>query len=167
MSRTCCALLITCCALLSACGPGSINDSVTALQNSFNAKDFPAVIAAAGPLLERCEAEKASSGVAWRVEKLRLQALASEGEGAKSLAKLEELDGAYEGKVDAALYNKICGMVTETGAYQEALSILDAGQKKYPEMEAVFLPQIAKLKDSILNGGSDAAKAMLKQLGYL
>jgi len=167
MSRACCALLITVGALLSACGPASIDDSIAALQDSYNVKDYAAVVADAGPLLDRCASENAGSASVWRIEKLRLQSLGSQGEGTAVLAALETLDGAHPGKVNAQLYSQIGGFVMATKDYQGAILILDACKQKYPEMAAVFEPQIADLQKRVIEGGTDEDKAALKQLGYL
>ena len=167
MSRACCALLITVGALLSACGPASLDDSIAALQDSYNAKDYAAVVADAGPLLERCAGEKASSSSVWRIEKLRLQALGSQGEGKQALAALETLDTAHPGKVNAKLYSQIGTFVMDKSNYQDAILILDACKQKYPEMASTFEPLIADLQKRVLEGGTDADKAALKQLGYL
>jgi len=167
MSRVCCALLITVGALLSACGPASLEDSIAGLQNSYNGKDYGAVVADAGPLLERCASEDASSSSVWRIEKLRLQALGNQGEGTEALAALETLDAAHPGKVNAQLYSQIGTFVMDKENFQGAILILDACKQKYPEMASTFEPLIDDLKARVLSGGTDEDRAALKQLGYL
>jgi hypothetical protein len=167
MSRACLALLILFGFLLTACGDATVDDSITALQDSYNGKDFDKVITDAGPLLKRCAAESASGSSIWRVERLRLESVARQGEDAKALAHLERLSSEHPGKVDAKLYCKIGGFFTESKKYQGAIDIFDAGKTKYPDMAAVFTPQIDDLKQRVLEDGSDADKAKLRQLGYL
>ena len=82
------ALLITFGSLLSACGDTTLDESIAALQDSYNGKAYARVVSDAGPLLERCTAEKASPSSVWRVEKLRLQSVARLGEGARALEHL-------------------------------------------------------------------------------
>lgn len=167
MTRACSALLITLGALLSACGTATLDESVAALQDSYNAKDYAAVVAEAAPLLKRCDAEQAPSSSVWRIEKLRLQSLAWQGQGADALADLERLEADNGDKVNAKLYNLIGGFVTEAGNYQDAIVIFDAGKTKFPDMAALFAPKVEDLKQRVLEGGSDADRDALKQLGYL
>ena len=167
MSRAFRALLITFGTLLSACGDATLDESIGALQDSYNGKAYAQVVSDAAPLLERCTAEKASPSSIWRVEKLRLQSVARLGEGTQALEHLERLDGEHPGKVDAKLYCQIGGFFTDTREYQGAIEIFDAGKNKYPDMAAVFAPQIEDLKQRVLEGGTDADKAKLQQLGYL
>lgn len=157
---------------LAACGGAeTLDQAIAGLEDSYNAKDYAAVVTGAGPLLTRCESEGAPAADAWRVEKLRLQSLAKQGHGAKALEHLTRLEGEHDGKVDAKLYGQVGQFVMNASGYDNALSeaidVLDAGAKKWPDKADFFKPQIEVLKERVLAGGSDADRAKLQQLGYL
>ncbi|GJM21029.1 MAG: hypothetical protein DHS20C15_09440 [Planctomycetota bacterium] len=159
------ALLATCLVSLTlACGGGTLDDDLAALEASYHAGDYAAVEAEAPKVLERAEAESAPESKVWKAEKLRLQSLARQGSGKATLAELERLSGAHASKVDAALYVGICNMLAATPeAALDAVDVLDAGGKRFPA-DAEKFKNLAKV---LAESGGDAVNEKLSQLGYL
>jgi len=160
-------LLVAASLALCACGEPTLDEAKFGLQADYDAKKFAEVVAAAPGLLERAEAEGASAGTTWSIEKLRVSALARQGEGDQTLKHLERLSGEYGERVDAILYNQLGGFVKEAGNYVEAINVLDAGKKEYPDKAAAFEQQIEDLTARAGEAGDQEALEALKALGYL
>ena len=168
MPRFAAVLALVCLAALVGCGgEASLDQSIDALQTSFNAKDFEAVVAAAGPLLERVQAEGGDASKAFRVEKLRLSAIARQGQGDLATEHLERLAGAYGAQVNAKLYNQVGSYVEEAGNLLEAVSVYDAGSKRFPANADAFKPRIEQLKEKATAAGDPETFARLKSPGSL
>lgn len=154
-------------ALLVGCGEQTLDQAVAGLEASFDAKDFPAVVTGAGPLLERGKAESADATRMWRIEKLRLQAVARQGHGDEAAAHLERLAGSYASQVNAKLYAQIGTFVEGAGNDPEAITVYDKGAKRFPDAASLFRPQIEALMERATAGGDSESIAKLKSLGYL
>ena len=161
------ALLIGLCLLAAACGAPSLDQSITDLQASLDAGSYEQVLQEVPGLLERCKSENAGDATAWKVEKMRLLALGRLGRGDEATEELARLDGAYEGKVKAQLYAQIGGYVMDADEYTQAVTVLDAGAKKFADKKDVFMPIIETCKTRATEAGDSAALAQLKSLGYL
>ncbi|RKY19355.1 MAG: hypothetical protein DRQ55_10835 [Planctomycetota bacterium] len=157
------ALLI---ALLGCAGDLSLDQSVDELQASFNSKDFEGVVSAAGPLLQRAQGEGAEASQCFRIEKLRVSALARQGQGTAATEHLERLAGEYSAQVNAKLYNQM-GSYVEELSLLEAIAVYDAGAKRFPANADDFKPRIEALKVKAEATGDADALASLKSLGYL
>jgi hypothetical protein len=153
--------------LLIGCGEQTLDQAIDGLETSFNAQDYPAVVAAAEPLLQRGQAEGAEPGRLWRIEKLRVQAVARQGQGEQATQHLERLAGAYASQVNAKLYAQIGTFVEGAGNDLEAISVYDAGAKRFPDAASLFRPQIEALKERATATGDSESLARLKSLGYL
>ncbi len=161
------ALVLGVCLLAAACGAPSLDDALTGLQTSYDAGSFEQVLQEAPGLLERCKSENAGDAKAWKVEKLRLLALGKLGRGDEAAEELARLDGAYSGKVKAELYAQVGGYVMDSGEYTQAVTVLDAGAKKYASKKDVFMPIIQTCSKLASDAGDNEATAKLKALGYL
>ena len=154
------ALLVTACG-----GAATLDEKIDALQASYDGGSYEQVVADAPALATEAGDDAAK---AWKVEKLHLLALGRLGRGADAAGTLERLDGAFPGKVKANLYGQVGGFVVDAGNALEAIDVLDAGAKKYPEMaDAVFKPYIEQCKEMATSAGDSEALAKLKSLGYL
>ena len=153
--------------LAIACGAPSVDDAIADLQASYDAGSHEAVLADAPGLVDRCQNEGAGEAKAWKVEKLRLLSLGKLGRGEDAATELERLDGAFAGKVKPQLYGQVGGFVTDAGNFVEAITVLDAGAKKYPDKSDVFLPIIDNCKERATAAGDNAALDALRSLGYL
>ena len=102
--------------------------------------------------------------LAWSLERIRLEALAREGQAGEALETLERLAPEYPGQANASLYLAIASYVTEAGDSSGAIDILIAGDKRFPEDSEKFEAQIHELQA----GGLDPAEIeRLRSLGYL
>lgn len=168
MTRPLASVALALAALLPACGgEQTLDQSIDALQASFDAKHFAQVVTVAEALVDRCATEGADASRVFRVEKLRVSALARQGKGDAATAELERLAGSYATQVNAKLYNQIGSYVEEAGNLLEAVSVYDAGVKRFPANAADFKPRIAQLKDRAEQAGDPETIAKLKSLGYL
>ena len=165
--KTLSCLLLTASLALTACGAPPLDDAVAALQASFDGGSYAEVLEGAPAVLERCGAEEGGEAKAWKVEKLRVLALGKLGRGTEAAKDLTRLKAAYAGKVKAELYAQVGGYVTEAGEYTEAIAVLDAGVKAFPDKKAALTPQISDLSAKASAAGDDSAIAALKALGYL
>jgi len=161
------ALVLGACLLAVACGGPSLDDSITALQSSYDSGSYEQVLQEAPGILERCKSENAGDAQAWKVEKTRLLSLGKLGRGDEATDELARLDGEYQGKVKAELYAQVGNLVMNADEYTQAVTVLDAGAKKFVDKKAVFLPIIETCKTKATEAGDSAALDALKSLGYL
>lgn len=154
--------------ILPACSGGAtLDEAIDGLQVRFDAREFEAVVTDAEALLARCTAESADAAKTWRVERLAVSALARQGQGNAAAERLERLAPTYTAQINAKFYNQIAGYVEEAGNLTEAVSVCDAGAKRFPQNAPEFMPRIESLKERALASGDEATIAHLKSLGYL
>ncbi len=153
--------------LSAACGDASVDQQIADLQAAYDDKQYEVVTTEAVPLIARCKSEGVADNQLWRIEKLRLQATAMQGLGSDAVTLLEQLDKDYPGKVNVKLYTQIGDLIIRAENYTEAIAVLDAGKKKYPDLGDVFDPYIEQVKKKAEASGDDAALAALKALGYV
>jgi hypothetical protein len=154
MSRSAVLALL---ALALACGADPA-DQLEQARVHLADGDYAAAAAAANQGL----AAGAEGPTAWRLE---LAALEGEARGAKTaevLARLERLAGAWSGQVAGSLYVQTAGQLKEAGDAAGAISVLDAGARRFPE-DADIARAIAQLKAT----GTDAELDQLRSLGYV
>lgn len=144
-------------ALLVACGGGGADAQLEAAQTKLGSGDFAGAIAAADAGLG-ADADKA---VAFRLERIRLEAQAKGGHEAETIATLERLAGAYPAQIKGESYVEAADWYKESGA-ESAVAILDAGAKRFPEDT-----EIASAIEAAKAGGSPEELKMLEQLGYI
>jgi hypothetical protein len=149
--------------LLAACGGGSTtyeNDARAAL----NGGDMARAIRVAEEGLGR-DAVKQDPAAAWRLEQIRLGALATSGKGAEVKKELDRLAAAYPKQVSASLYRSLADKAKTVNDVPGAIEILTAGDQRFPAEHASFVEAIGALRDG---GEMDPATVKrLKALGYL
>jgi hypothetical protein len=159
MSRTPLALLLL---LLVACEP-SLADREKEARAALDARDF----AKARNVSEAALVDAASgkdAATAWRLEQIRLGALAHSKQGAEVIASLERLAGAYPAQVTPALYRSLADRLKAAGDTSGAIDVLAAGDRRFPQEHEIFVKDIEGLKQ----GNLDPAQVeRLKALGYL
>jgi hypothetical protein len=111
----------------------------------------------------------ADNATAWRLERVRLEALATKGEAATVLTEMERLSKTYAAanQVNANFYAKIARKLAEGQKLVEALDLVEAGKKKFPAEVALFDAVIEDLHTAAQNTGDNAATQKLEQLGYV
>lgn len=159
MSRSPLVLLLL--LVLTAC-QGSLADKEKEARAALDARDF----AKARQVSETALAGAASGDAAtrWRLEQIRLDALANEKQGAEVASSLERLAGAYPTQVTPALYRSLADRLKAAGDTTGAIDVLAAGDKRFPQEHELFAKDIEALKQ----GNLDPAQVeRLKALGYL
>lgn len=101
--------------------------------------------------------------VAWRLEQVRLDAIAKGAGGGALVADLERLRAAYPAQVTPALYRSIADKLVAGDNKSGAIDVLAAGDKTFPG-DATFVTAINELNAS---GVSAEEVEKLKALGYL
>jgi hypothetical protein len=153
-------------ALLVACGgptPAQLEtDAQAALSKGDHAKAIE--LASQGLATGGVAQDKARS---WQFERIRLEALAGQGNATEVLASLTRLTTGYGDQLKADFYAKLGKAVNDAGKPVEALDIVEAGKKKFPDMSKAFDGLVADIKARAAATGDDAATAKLKALGYL
>jgi hypothetical protein len=154
MSRTVLAALL---GALLACGAGP-EAQLEEARSQLAKGAYAEAVAAAGAGL----AAGAEGSVAWRLELVALEGEARGGRGAEVLARLERLAGPWSAQVSAPLYVQTAGQLKEAGDGAGAVSVLDAGAKRFPQ-DAAIAQAITQSKAT----GSDAELERLRSLGYV
>jgi len=165
--KTLIPLLLACGLLANACGSPSLDDSISALQGSYDAGSYETVLQDAPRLIERAGREVGGEAQAWKIEKIRLLALGKLGRGDEAAEELGRLTPVYPGRVKAELYAQIGGFVMDAGNYTQAVTVLDAGAKAFVDKQAVFEPLIKSCTKRATEAGDNTALDALKSLGYL
>jgi hypothetical protein len=108
---------------------------------------------------------KRDAAASWRLEHVRLEALAKTGKGADVARELARLATPYPTQVSAALYRSLADKAKQAGDVSGAIDVLTAGDQRFPAEHASFVEAIDALK---ADGGLDPAQVQrLKALGYL
>jgi hypothetical protein len=154
MSR---AALVVLGLLVAACGAGP-EAQLEKAREHLAARDYAAAAAAATQGL----AAGAEGATAWRLELAALEGEARDGRVAEVLARLEHLATTQPAQVTGPLYVQTAGQVKEAGDAEGAISVLDAGAKRFPD-DADIARAITQLKLT----GSDAEIERLRSLGYI
>jgi hypothetical protein len=156
-------LIVLLAALLAGCGRSAAdyqNDARAALDAGDRAK---AIRVAEEGLAQ--DAVRQDAATAWRLEQIRLDALAGSGKGPDVKKELERLAGAYPNQVSAALYRSLADKLKTAGDVPGAIEILTAGGQRFPAEHASFADAIGGLRDA---APLDPAQVQrLKALGYL
>lgn len=148
---------------LSACS-GSGADSYEKARAALAAGKPDEAVAAADAGLGRDDAKK-DSALSWRLEHVRLEALARSGKGTQVKADLERVATVYSAQVTASLYRSLADQAKTAGDVPGAIDILTAGDQRFPAEHASFVEAIDALK---AEGNLDPVQVQrLKALGYL
>ncbi len=148
--------------LLCAC-QGSLADKEKEARAALDARDFPKARQISDQaLLGVTSGDDAAT--AWRIEQIRLDALANDKQGAEVVASLERLSGSYGPQVTPALYRSLADRLKTAGDVTGAIDVLAAGDKRFPQEHEQFVKDI----DALKQGNLDPAQVeRLKALGYL
>lgn len=151
------AVLALVCTLLFACG-GSPEDQLEKARGHLAGGDY----AQAAAVAQQGLAAGAEGSTAWRLELLALEGEARGGRAADALARLERLAIRWSEQVSGALYVQTAGQVKEAGDASGAISVLDAGARRFPEDE-----DIGRAITQLQATGSDDEIERLRSLGYV
>jgi hypothetical protein len=150
-------LLILACVVI-ACGAGPERQLEKA-QASLAAGDYAAAAEAAAQGL----AAGAQGPVAWRLEIAALEAEARSAKTSEVVARLARLaSGPWSAQLTGPLYVQTAGQLKEAGDAAGAVSVLDAGAKRFPQDA-----DIAKAIDRSKATGSPDEIERLRSLGYV
>jgi hypothetical protein len=148
---------------VAACGGSGAEAYEKARAALAGGKPADAVAAAESGLAR--EDTKKDPALAWRLESVRLEALAKSGKGVQVKTELERLASQYSAQVTAALYRSLADQAKAAGDVPGAIEILTAGDQRFPADHASFVEAIDALK---AEGSLDPAQVQrLKALGYL
>jgi hypothetical protein len=155
MSRTAALALL---ALLVACGAGP-EDELEKARTHLAAGAYAEASAAAA----RGLAAGAEGATAWRLELAALEGEARGGKTADVLGRLARLaEGPLAAQVTGPLYVQTAGQLKEGGDPAGAISVLDAGAKRFPQD-----PDIARAIAQSKATGTAAEMEQLRSLGYV
>jgi hypothetical protein len=143
--------------VLAACGAGPEAQLEKAREHLAQGAYAEAASAASQGL-----AAGAEGAVAWRLELAALEGEARGGKTAEALARLERLAAAWTAQVGGSLYVQTAGQVKEAGDAAGAISVLDAGAKRFPD-DADIARAIAQSKAT----GTAEEIERLRSLGYV
>ena len=149
---------------LMGCGGKSAADYHRDARAALDGGDAAAALRVADEGLAQ-DAVRRAAAAAWRLEQVRLEALAKSGKGGDVQRELERLAAAYPGQVNASLYRALADKAKAAGDTEGAIDVLTAGDKRFPTEHASFVEAIEALKST---GSLDPAQVeRLKSLGYL
>ena len=111
----------------------------------------------------------ADNGTAWRLERVRLEALAVQGQASTVLTEIERVGKTYAApnQVNAAFYAKVARELVDAQKLIESLDLIEAGKKKFPKEVDKYDSLIEELKARAESGGDNALTNKLAQLGYV
>jgi hypothetical protein len=164
MNRQTVAALALC--LLAACGgatPKELSDQADKALRDGKPAEAQQLAEQGQEAMKGAEADRAT---AWQLERVRLEALASQGHLAEVLAGLTTDGVAYPEQLKADFYAKLGREMADGGKPEESLELVEAGKKKFPDKTSAFNGLIDELKAKA-TAGDDALMAKLRQLGYL
>jgi hypothetical protein len=151
-------------AVAVGCGGRSAADYDREARTALDAGNLPQAIKVVEEALAH-DAVKQDAAAAWRLEQIRLEALAKSGKGAQVKSELDRLATTYPKQVSASLYRSLADKAKEAGDTAGAIDVLTAGDQRFPAEHASFVEAIDALKAS---GTLDPEQVQkLKALGYL
>jgi hypothetical protein len=108
----------------------------------------------------------ADKSLAWKLERIRVEAIAKLGDGPEVQATLTRLRASYPQQCDASFYAKIGNLLFGVGQSAAAVEVADAGMKQFPDRRTEFEQLMQQLVQAA-EGGDSAAMEKLKGLGYV
>jgi hypothetical protein len=157
MSRLPVLTLLTLVLTLASCGVGPEEQLEKARGHLAKGAYADAAAAATQGL-----AAGAEGSTAWRLELAALEGEARGGKPAEVLARLDHLAAAWSAQVTGSLYVQTAGQVKEAGDAGGAISVLDAGAKRFPQD-----PDIAQAIAQSKATGTAEEIERLRSLGYV
>jgi hypothetical protein len=113
----------------AACSGGSPQSALTEANERLAASDWSGAAQRASEALEQKGGE---AGLRWKLELVRLEALARGGEGAKARLQVQRLAAEYPPQVTPDVYATTAEQLREAGDPASALGVLDAGLLRFP-----------------------------------
>lgn len=144
--------------LLSGCSDGP-KQLLANAEGSLSKGDHAGAIAAAD---EGLAAKPAEATVRWRLELVRLEALARSGKADDAAAAIERLALEKDTQIKASHYLSTADQLRTSGEKAGAIQLLDKGKKRYPD-DAAIATAITRAKEK----GTDEELDELRSLGYL
>ncbi len=144
--------------LISACSdrPGEL---LTTAEDALGQGDHAAAVAAADRGLA---AKPAEPKLRWRLELVRLEALARSGKADDTVEAIERLAVEKNTMIQASHYLSTADQLRAGGQKDGAIALLDKGKQRFPD-DAAIAKEIERAKQS----GSPEELEMLKSLGYI
>ena len=149
--------------LLAGCGSSDPASQADAAQSALSSGDAAKARAEAEAGLKTPPADK---NLAWRLERIRVEAIAKQGASPEVVATMERLAQAYPTQCDAPFYSKVANTLAESGEGVGALEVAHAGQTRFPDRKTDFDGLIEQLKQTAASGDAELT-AKLKAMGYL
>jgi tetratricopeptide (TPR) repeat protein len=144
--------------LLAACSDGNPRQHLSQAEAALAAGNHAKAVASADEGLTR----KPEAAVRWRLELIRLEALARSGRADAAVQAIERLAGTGNSPVTASHYLSTADQLRGAGNQAGAIQLLDKGAKRFPG-DADIAQAIARAKES----GSSEELDTLRSLGYL
>jgi hypothetical protein len=116
------AMLLLLAAISWGCGGKSAADYQKEAQAALDGKDNPKAVAIVTEALQK-DAVRGDTAAAWRLEQIRLEALARSAKGAEAKAELDRLAAAYPKQVNASLYRSLADKAKAAGDVPGAIDI--------------------------------------------
>jgi predicted Zn-dependent protease len=154
--RIACLLLMVLAGL--GCG-GSAHDELALARQALADADYSEALDAADSGL----AESPDEVTGWGLELVKLEALARSGDGAAAAAQLNALAERHPDRVPVTQYSATAHQLRAAGRKPEAIQVLDAGVKRFPD--DAMLVRLIGAEDSA--GMESAELDMLRSLGYV
>lgn len=153
--------------LLGACADKSLDDLASEAQTAFNQGQYEQTCVICESAIARSKSEGAGAATSWRFEQLDLLAHASLGKDDVT-DKLERLSQEYASQTDDSnLYARLSKHLSDGGNINEAIEVIEAGRKRFPEKAELFETEGARLAKVAEEAGDNAALEKLRSLGYL
>lgn len=155
------ALMAACLLFPAGCGGSDPAHQADDAQSALSEGHYAEARSKAEAALK--EAGAGDKTLAWKLERIRVEAIARQGDGAEVLSTAARLSGAYPQQCDAFFYGKLGTLLVEAGEPTRAVEVAHAGIEKFPDRKSDFDGLIRSIEES----GDAEAIAKLKAMGYL
>lgn len=154
------ALVLPC----SACSPDA-DSSVSEARRALETQEYKEAIAVSETGLAAIGGDPKQRRNIWRLERIRVEALARSGDVDAVLTTLDRLSGAFPTNVNADLFLALAKQVFEAGDRLAAERVLIRGAQRFPGDQPMFLALAAAWRQG--STISPEACQRLRSLGYL
>jgi len=158
------AFMALCLLFTAACGGSDPATQADAAQTALSSGDYADARSQAEAALK--SAGNTDVNLAWRLERIRVEAIARLGDSTEVVSSMQRLSATYPQQCDAAFYSKVGSYLAQAGKAAGALDVAHAGQQKFPDRKADFDALIEELKQTAAAGDAELT-AKLRSLGYL
>ncbi|MBN1334513.1 MAG: hypothetical protein JXB39_00975 [Deltaproteobacteria bacterium] len=147
--------------LVAGCSPDA-SALQEAAQAALDHRDFETAIAKSDAGISAAGQDRAAT---WRLEQIRLEALARAGRSTDVRATFERLVATYAAQVDASLYVTAATWLREAGDTQGAVDLLLVGDTRCPAEHERFQAAITEMSQKQELAPAEVER--LRSLGYL